>query len=222
MTLDQIWLEWAGVTEPELPKKLFAAAAERHREQLEKWLKALPTSPFVVTADSSLEALAFLNCALDRLGDSCTGSYERAVVIRSLEAFKTIARISSNFVAIVASSEVEKALAGIHKKTHTIIVRGRNTVTDDANISLDLLGYEPFREAMRDTGLEDSRIDQLAIESARSPTILRRRLAQVEAVKVPPWSNENTVARGADSAHICWRVGFQRRSGQGDNELPDQ
>ena len=194
-TLGQIWFEWAGVTEPELPRELFAPATERHQEQLEKWLKTPPASPFIVTADSTLEALAFLKCSLERLEETCLGVHERAVVIRSLEAFKTIARISSNFIAIVASPEVEKALAGLQKKTHTIIVRGRNTVSDDANIALDLLGHEPFRKALRDTGLNDSRIDRLARESARSPTILRRRLAQVEAVKAPPWANDNAVAR---------------------------
>ena len=194
-TLGQIWLEWVGVTEPELPDDLFAAAADRHQAQLEKWLKELPASPFVVTADSVLEALAFLRCALKRLAQTCPGAYERAVVIRSMAGFKTIPRTSSNFVAIVASSEVEAALAGLQKKTHTIIVRGRNTVSDDADVALDLLGYEPFREALRGIGLNDSRIDRLARESARSPTILRRRLAQVEAVKVPPWANEDAVAR---------------------------
>ena len=86
-------------------------------------------------------------------------------------------------------------MAGLQKKTHTIIVRGRNTVSDDADIKLDLLGYEPFREALRGIGINDSRIDALARESARSPTILRRRLAQVEAVKVPPWANDDAVAR---------------------------
>ena len=194
-TLGQIWLEWAAITEPELPEELFAPAAERHQKQLETWLEEPPSSPFVVTADSTLEALAFLSCALKQLAETCPGAYERAVVIRSLEAFTTIARISSNFIAIVASSEVEKALAGLQKKTHTIIVRGRNTVSNDANIALDLLGYEPFRKALHDTGINDSRIDQLARESARSPTILRRRLAQVEAVKVPPWATDNTVAQ---------------------------
>ena len=68
-------------------------------------------------------------------------------------------------------------------------------MSDDADVALDLLGYEPFREALRGIGLNDSRIDRLARESARSPTILRRRLAQVEAVKVPPWANEDAVAR---------------------------
>ena len=194
-TLSQIWLEWAGVTDPELPEELFAPAAEQNQGQLKKWLKALPSIPFVVTADSTLEALAFLSYTLKGLAETCPGAYERAVVIRSVDGFKSIPRVSSNFVAIVASSEVENALAGLQKKTHTIIVRGRNTVSKDANVALDLLGYETFRTALRDRGLNDSRIDQLARESAGSPTILRRRLAQVEAVKVPPWVNDETVAR---------------------------
>ncbi len=194
-TLYQIWQEWANVTEPELPEKLFTPAAERHREQLEKWLNAPPAEPFVVTADSILEALAFLNCAMGRVGESCSGAHERAVVIRSLAAFRTIAGISSNFVAIVASPGVEKALAGLHRKTHTIIVRGRNSVTGNASIALGLLGHEPFREALRDTGLDDARIAQLARESVRSPTVLRRRLAQVEGVKTPDWANDEKAAR---------------------------
>ena len=194
-TLDQIWLEWAGVTEPELPKELFDPATKRHQKQLESWLNAPPARPFVVTADSTLEALAFLSCALERLKESCAGAYERAVVIRSLGSFRTLTKISSNFLAIVASSEVEKALAGLQKNTHTIIVRGRNTVSYDANIALDLLGYDSFRSALRGTGLDDFRIGRLEWESARSPTILRRRLAQVEAVKVPPWANDSAVAR---------------------------
>lgn len=194
-TLDQIWLEWARATEPELPKGLFRQAAERHREQLLNWLKEPPVRPFVVTADSSIEALAFLSCSLELLEETCPGAFERAIVIRSVEAFRTISRISSNYIAIVASSEVENALAGLQKKAHTIIVRGRNTVRDGANIALDLLGHESFRNALREAGLKDTRINQLARESARSPTILRRRLAQVEAVKDPPWAMDNSVAR---------------------------
>ena len=222
MTLDGIWLEWAGATEPELPKELFTPAAERYQNKLETWLKAPPASPFVVTADSTLEALAFLSCALGRLEERCLGAYERAVAIRSLEAFRTIARVSSNFIAIVASSEVERALAGLQKKTHTIVVRGRNTVSSDANIALDLLGHEPFREALRDTGLDDTRIDRLARESARSPTILRRRLAQAEAVKFPPWTDDITVARALIPLIFVGAWDFQRRGRQTDTDLADR
>ncbi len=61
---------------------------------------------------------------------------EWAIVIHSLAAFRTVSEVSSNFIAIIASPEVEQA--ELHKKTHIIIVRGRNTVTDNANIAFDL------------------------------------------------------------------------------------
>ena len=196
VTLGQIWSEWADATKPKLPKELFHPAAEKQQKQIQKWLQAPPAIPFVVGADSIIEALAFLSCALELLEETYPSAYERAIVIRSLENFQTIARISSNYIAIVASSEVEQALSGLQKKTHTIIVRGRNTLRDGADITLDLLGHESFRKALSKTGLGDTRINQLARESARSPTILRRRLAQIEAVKEPPWVMDNTVARG--------------------------
>ena len=72
------------------------------------------------------------------------------------------------------------------------------------------------REALRDTGLDDSRIDQLARESACSPTILRRRLAQVEAVKVPPWAHDSTVARALIPLII---VGAWDSSAEADKEI---
>lgn len=194
-TLDQIWTEWAYITRPELPKELFATATERNRNQLETWIKAPVANPFVVTADSILEGLAFLSYGLKSLGETCPGVYERAVVIRSLEAFRVITKISSDFVAIIASPDVELALAGLQKKIHTIIVRGRNMVSNNADIALGLLDYEPFREALSYTGLDNTRIETLARESACSPTILRRRLAQVEAVKIPPWVSDNTVTQ---------------------------
>lgn len=200
-TLDQIWCEWAKVTKPELPKELFAPTVERHLGTLEepgtlpKWFRAPPDRPFAVTGDSTAEALAFLTCALEQLADFCPGVYERAIVIRSVETFNRIAKATPNFVAIIASPEVEHALAGLHKKTHTIIVRGRNTVTGEADIELDLLGHEAFRKALGGIGLSDHRIDELARESARSPTILRRRLSDVPAVKVPPWAADHSVAR---------------------------
>ncbi len=195
MTLGQIWREWAGVTEPELPRELFAPAVAQHREKIEKWLKAVPANPLVVTADSLLEGLAFLSCLLERLKETCPGAWERAVVIRSLEAFKAIFRRASNWIMVVASPEVERNLSGLQKKTHTIIVRSRNTVTDKADIALGLLDHESFRKALIEAGLGDFRIEQLARESARSPTTLRRRLATVPAVKEPPWATDPTVAR---------------------------
>ena len=196
VSLDQIWNEWARATEPELSQDLFVPAAERHRGTLEKWFSDPPSHPLIVSADSSREVLAFLACAIKRLDQSCPGFYERTIVIRSRDAFNSISRSFLNFVAIIASSEVEQNLAGLHKKTHVIIVRERSMLMNNADITLDpILGRKDFRNALRQMGIDDHRIARLAIESARSPSILRRRLSEIPAVQCPPWMEDNAIVR---------------------------
>ena len=194
-TLSKVWHEWSEVTEPKLPKELFDPAVKQHQEKLKQWLEAAADKPFVVAADSTLEALAFLNCALDKLGEPYLGSYERSIVIRSLEALKTVSEASSDLIAIIASSEVEESIAGLHRKAHTIIVRGRNRVNREVDIALGLLSHESFSKALHHCGFKNSKIEQLERESARSSTILRRRLAQIPAVKEPPWASDHSVAQ---------------------------
>ena len=196
VSLDQIWDEWVIDTEPNLNQDLFIPAVERHLDRLKKWFGDPPSRSLVVSAESSLEALAFLACAIKRLDQSCSGFYERTIVIRSHDAFNSISRSFLNFVAIIASSEVEQDLARLHQKMHTIIVRERSTLINNADITLDpLLGHEDFRNALGKMGCDDHRIARLAKESARSPTILRRRLSKRPAVQCPPWMKDDTIVR---------------------------
>ena len=193
-TLSKVWREWSEVTEPKLPKELFDPAVKQHQEKLKQWLETAADKPFMVAADSTLEALAFLYCALDN-EELRPGSYERSIVIRSLEALETVSKAPSDLIAIIASSEVEESIAGLHRKAHTIIVCGHNRVNLEVDIALGLLSHESFSKALHHCGFKNSRIEQLARESARSPTILRRRLAQIPAVKEPPWAADHSVAQ---------------------------
>lgn len=194
-SLNAVWSEWAEVTAPPLSKKLFQPAVKRHEVAFKEWLTKPPSKPFVVAAESRLEALAFLACTLERLSDLPFNVFDRAIVFRSIGAFNRVAKASSTFVAIIASSKIERAMAGLHTRTHTIIVRGRNMAGGEPDVALGLLDHEGFGNALTAMGLSEHRIDQLARESGRSPTILRRRLAQVPAIKVPPWAEDHVVAR---------------------------
>ena len=196
VSLSRIWDIWALATEPNLSQDLFVPAAERHRGTLEKWFSGPPMRPLIIAGDSSPETLAFLSCAIGRLHQFCHGIYDRTIVIRSRDVFNRISSGDQNFAAIIASSEVEQDLAGFHKKAHTIIVRERSMFVDNADIILDpLLGYEDFRHALKQMEFDDHRIAQLARESARSPSILRRRLSVIPAVQYPPWMEDDTIVR---------------------------
>jgi hypothetical protein len=70
------------------------------------------------------------------------------------------------FIPIVFSDEAERELGGIYKNRHAIIVRPRNSVDPEPNVTLDLLRYESFRKAMEAMGIKGHlRIDELGRES---------------------------------------------------------
>ena len=195
-TLDHMWSKWAEVTEPKLPKELFDSAVKRHHDNLQDWLETPPDRPFIVTADSIMEGVAFLRCALEKIGDSLPGAYERTIVVGSVKGLSPRTGTRSNAIVIVDSSEIEQNLAGFHRKNHTIIVRGNYMINrDKKDVVLDKLGYDSFRNALRSVGLDNHRIDQLSRKSARSPTILRRQLAVVPEVKMPAWTKDERVVQ---------------------------
>ena len=74
-------------------------------------------------------------------------------------------------------------------------MRPRNAVTSDADIALDLLDYQTFRHALDSMGVDPNRADRLERESARSPTILRRRLSRVSSIRSPSWAQKDARAR---------------------------
>ena len=194
-TLDHMWSKWAEVTQPKLPKELFDSSVKRHHENLQNWLETPPDRPFIITADSIMEGIAFLRCALEKIGDLLPGAYERAIVVRSVKGLSPRTGTRSNAILIVDSPEIEKDLAGFYRENHTIIVRGNHMINTDKDVVLDQLGYDSFRNALKSVGLDNHRIDQLSRKSARSPTILRRELAVVPEVKIPTWARDESVAQ---------------------------
>ena len=194
LSLEESWDRWAKVTKPQLSKKLFGSTINAHAKRLKIWLDKKPERPFVIAADSIEEGLAFVSCALEEVSSVPQPLAARTIVIENPQGFKRVRDASPNFIAILASSAVETVSAGIHQTHHTIILRRRNGVETDTDITLDLLDDKTFREALIDMGLEEDSA-RLVRESGLSPTILRRRLSQVPAIKQPPWAKDDATAR---------------------------
>src|SRR5262249_44736847 len=116
-SLDDQWQKWASVTQPELPKELFAHSVERHKETLTSWLAREPSSALIVCADSKLEALAFLSCLFD--SDELADHKDRAIVFSSADTLRRLLPSSTPFIPIVFTEEAERELGGAHRKFHT-------------------------------------------------------------------------------------------------------
>jgi hypothetical protein len=79
---------WAKATRYELPKSLFDSAIKDDSALLSAWLTQPPVQPFVISANSDEEALAFVASALDAVGTLGREFGDRAVVLQSGEALK--------------------------------------------------------------------------------------------------------------------------------------
>ena len=193
-TLDQCWWCWAEASDPKMTPALFEPSIIAFRDTFKKWLEKPSEKPFVVAADSTDEALAFLS-RLFQEEDIAKLSGDLAAVFKSAETLRTLAASSSPFIPIVCTEEAERELATVYRRLHCIIVRPRNAIDSKPDIALDLLNHDAFKKALAEMGIEDDGVEQLARESGRSPTILRRRLSKIEAVRKPQWAGDVESAR---------------------------
>ncbi len=200
-TLDRFWNRWSSAASPKLTSEVFRPSLVAYRKKVADWLKSEPKRPFVISADSKGEAIAFLACLFRELAAESTdhavptSPTDLAAVFDSHSTLRTLAESRTRFLPIVHSDDCERELAPIHRRLHCITVRPRNAVQSDPDIALDLLNYEGFTQALDSMGIDRDRNRQLARESGRSPTILRRRLSTIESIRHPTWAQENATAR---------------------------
>lgn len=192
-TLELAWHRWANACEPHLTPDIFSPSITAHSDKLKEWLEKPSERSFVVAADSRDEALAFLACLFDEK-ELCQFR-DLAAVFTSPTTLRTLIASSVPFIPIVYSEDVERELADAHRRLHCIVFRPRNAVDREADVALDLLGYEAFDKALNSMGIPEGEVDRFARESGRSPTILRRRLSQNMAIKTPTWAGDDNTAK---------------------------
>ena len=192
-SLAGFWTEWASAAEPVLSPQLFAPAVERYCGRFCEWLADSPVRPFTIAADSRDEAIAFLACLMGREGGHGAAG-DRGIVLDAPDALHRLASAAPGaFVAVAGNREVEKAFSGFYRAMHCIAPHPRNFADPTGptvDVVLELPGYVDFEKALEAMGIRRGKADRLALESARSPTILRRRLSVVPAVREPDWGSD--------------------------------
>jgi len=105
-----------------------------------------------------------------------------------------LAQGAQTFIPVVFTREVERELAPYAKSMHAIVVYPRNAASTEPHIVLEPANYETFNKALEEMGKDRDEIERLANESGRSLTVLRRRLATVDAVRTPHWAADHKTA----------------------------
>lgn len=193
-TLEGFWDGWSSDSTPNLSEALFEPSVTARHGDFLNWLSKNPEEPFVIAGDSKEEALAFLACLFKK--EHLAGKWgDLPVIFRSASTLRTLRVSTAPFIPIVHTDEVEQELGEMDRQRHCIVVRPRNSVGMDPDRILDRLDDESFLKALKTMGIDREEAKQLARESGRSPTILRRRLARQDAVRIPRWANDASIAR---------------------------
>jgi addiction module HigA family antidote len=194
-TLDACWKRWARVTNPEFSRELFRSAVQAHAGTLSRWLQSPAERPLTVVADSTDEALAALACLFDSEPVRQSNAADRVIVAKSADVWSKVASAVEDFIVVMASAEAERESAGMHRQHHTIVVTRRNTLENEANITLDLVDHQIFEAGLTAMGFDRDGIDRLARESGHSLTVLRRRISDIPAIRTPPWAEQGVADR---------------------------
>ena len=190
-SLDQCWHKWSAATEPHLNREMFSDAVKTNGKKLGEWLSSSEEDSLIVVADSKDEAVAFLSCALQNLGNSY---YDKVLCVYSADALKKAAKGNSQFIAIIVSEEAEEALPEVKDKIKPIIVSKKAAVIN-CGISLEMPSHDCFRESLVSMGIDSQDVVRYSRESGQSPTVLRRRLSKIPAIQSPDWSKDNQTVR---------------------------
>jgi len=208
-TLPGAWDDWCG--DSGLLPDLFAEPVKGWRSDIEKWIQTSTPPPLRIAADSVGEGLSFLNACLDDL--EMGPQIDRAIVVDTPLALRSIRRGLEDQLIVIHTMEVERELGQLAGSFHVLRIQAGTGMREMPDILLQPLSHESFGEALESMGLDKDRIVALAQESGRSPTVLRRRLSKLEAVRAPRWSEtpEEAILVGLLSLIGRWEV--QRTSG---------
>ena len=191
-TLCRSWQRWEEASEPRMVPEFFERSITANRDTFEGWLEKASERPFRVAADSIDEALAFLACLFQRVGSP---HEDLAVVFDSPQPLSSLVESASPFIPIVFTQEMERELTTVYRRLHCIAVRPRNAIDSKPDIELERLNHDSFRKGLSVMDIEDDRARRLERASGRSPTILRRRLSKIDALRTPRWSEKEDIAR---------------------------
>ena len=210
-TLEAWWEEWRYASHPAITSEIFEPAVNAHKSKFESWFNTSPEKPLLVTADSNGEALAFLACIFR----DCSTKHElenAGIIFLFAEILRKLGGTQSPFIPIVYSPDCQAVIASMCHHRHCIVV-GPHSVANawsGPNIRLGPLDHSSFSEALAAMGFNHTCAMELARNSGRSPTILRRRLSSMSSINIPQWAKSQDTARALVAMALVgvWDEGY--------------
>ena len=205
LSLEACWNEWEADCEPALAPALFDQALEEYKSKVLNWLAGEADAPLTISADSSVEALAFLHVLFSEDEPTLRKNGDKVVVFRESGVVPKIVTPGSDMIAVSTSLEIASELASRGRSVRTILVYPRKVPHVKPDIDLKPLNPVAFSTALEKMGCSRDKIDRYRRESGFSLTVLRRRLS---AVQTPDWAGDEKHTRSLIAAMFAgtWDV----------------
>ena len=195
-TLDQVWREWSLSTTPPLSVSLVLADRDDNATQIWQWLLKQP-SVFALQADAPIEAKAFLHAAVEQYPVDYRDFYHsRTIVAANADAARALADVGTPLIIILEDAEPGLTNFLVQKGHHVFVAL---TIDEGAQgtalrrpirytVQDELMGM--FQEELKQEKLSRTDIQNLAQDSARSLTILRRLMPSAPGIPIPEWATK--------------------------------
>jgi hypothetical protein len=211
-SLEDWWNEWSLATQPPLPPELVLAGRDEQIEDVKNWLNSDP-SRLVVQSSTKDEAIAFLAAVILTLSEEEKEHFlSKSIVISDEEAFRHVTTTCKNSLLLITEFEEIEIVASQHNHYLFVPLGPDNTVTKN-KIILPRLERDEFISALKKMGISEEDAEKLSRDTARSLTVLRRRLSPVS--KQPEWAKPE---RAREILPVLL-VGKWDENKQGDKEI---
>lgn len=176
--LDEVWKEWSLVTEPPLNEQLVLSDRDESAVEVLRWLRAEP-SVLSLQATTSDEVVAFFHATLSELPKELALAYRAiCLVVTTTSAARKLAYSQAPLILIF--TEPNSGLGQILvKKGHFVLQAYGDQPPSQGNLrQLERPSREGIRLALESMGIAEPRAFNLARDSARNLSILRRLIAR--------------------------------------------
>jgi transcriptional regulator with XRE-family HTH domain len=213
--LGEVWREWALSTKWPMNSEILLAGRDEEAARILRWLYAEP-SVLTVHADSTREAIAFLQAATDQLPVNYRAIFQsRALLSTTPDAARTLGDSLSSLIIILDEAEAGLAVNLAQKGHHVFLATSSETGPSSNSMHLPRPRADAFVRSLEGMGMPKQEAERLSRDSARSLSVLRRLIPAVPSRLTPEWAKPEN-AREFVPALL---VGAWDESEKGDKEV---
>ncbi len=190
LPLREWWENWSLVTTPEISPELVIAGRRDHVEKITPWIVEEPVSRYI-QGSTRYEAIAFLAaCALTESAQWGEPLMNRAIVIQSSEAWKSLENHPSPLVLIrdFSDDNISSKIA-VSNGHHVLIPLHSIDSIAGSGLTLSRLGRDETLRALSKMGLSETRTRKLIQSTARHLPVLYRSMIDEAGGMNPEWAS---------------------------------